>query len=133
MGWGCADGQAANVRRGMNACRAELAARPGLRAQWLRRFGSAPLFKSSKSSEPVTPQLQASTPACAALAANEKRLNAVLAQQVDWELPPLSQLCRLLPFSRTSVVVSRGQAQHRRAMAPPLPGCLAQTTQAQIH
>ena len=87
MGWGCADGQAANVRRGMNACRAELAARPG-RAQWLRRFGSAPLSKSSKSSKPVTPQLQASTPACAALAANEKRLNAVLAQQVDWELPP---------------------------------------------
>ena len=88
MGWGCADGQAANVRRGMNACRAELAARPGLRAQWLRRFGSAPLSKSSKSSEPVTPQLQASTPACAALAANEKRLYAVLAKQVDWELPP---------------------------------------------
>jgi len=69
-GWTCADGQAAGVRRGMEACAKQAAAKPAVRA--LR----------------TKAELAPDAPACAGLAANEKRLNAILSQQVDWDLPP---------------------------------------------
>ena len=90
-GWTCADGQAAGVRRGMEACAKQAAAKPAVRA--LRKKA----------------ELAPDAPACAGLAANEKRLNAILAQQVDWDLPPF-------PMANGPLfAVSRPLAGHSRA------------------
>ena len=106
MGWGCADGQAASVRRRMLACEAEVAPHPELRARLVgllpSQTGSAaaasaedtavpPERARTKAARDIAPGLVArlqDAPACAALSANEKRLAAVLKQQVDWTLPP---------------------------------------------
>ena len=109
MGWGCADGQAASVRRRMLACEAEVAPHPELRARLVGLLPSQTGSAAAASAEDTAvPPERAHTkgardsasghgrlqdalsraPACAALSANEKRLAAVLKQQVDWTLPP---------------------------------------------
>ena len=69
-GWTCADGQAAGVRRGMESCASQAERKPAVRKLRLKS------------------ELAPDAPACAGMASNEKRLNAVLGQQVDWDLPP---------------------------------------------
>ena len=89
MGWGCADAQAASVRRSMIACKAQLSEQPHLREQL------ATAMASNRSHRPTKPKASASVaahvaklPACASFAANAKRLHAVVSDRVDWSLPP---------------------------------------------
>ena len=90
MGWGCSDAQAVGVR---SACSNATRRRPvHTGEQLVRSFDEIALRQPTKSPSPShTKKLQQAlmdAPACAQLAANEKRLSAVLLRAVDWELPP---------------------------------------------
>ena len=87
MGWGCADAQAANVRRAMLTCRSQLSGNATLREALTKglTLDSAP---SNSNHAVVTSTLKSELPACASFASNVKRLVAVARDQVDWSMPP---------------------------------------------